>query len=61
MEELGRFHAEELKENKSNQTVLLRFKYIAVDVTAKVSFKWYTSTVFIFLCQLLIFHCLLSI
>jgi hypothetical protein len=49
MEELGQFLAEELKENKSNQIDLLSFNYITVDVTAKFSFKWYTSTTFIFM------------
>jgi hypothetical protein len=48
MEDLGLLQAKELKENKSNQIYLLSLKYIALDVTAQVNFKWYTSTIFIF-------------
>jgi len=48
MEDLGLLQAEELKENKSNHTYLLSLKYIGFDVNAEVSFKWYTSTIFIF-------------
>jgi hypothetical protein len=48
MEDLGLLQAEELKENKSNQIYLLSVKCIDLDVTAKVSFKWYASTIFIF-------------
>jgi hypothetical protein len=47
MEDLDLLQAEELKENKSNQIYLLSLKCIALDVTAKVRFKWYTSTIFI--------------
>jgi len=47
MEDLGLLQAEELKENKSDQLYLLSLKYIAFDVTAKVSFKWHICTIFI--------------
>jgi hypothetical protein len=48
MEDLDLLQAGELKKNKSNQIYLFSLKYIALNVTEKVSFKWYTSAIFIF-------------
>jgi len=48
MENLGFLQSEGLKENKSNQIYLLDLRYVALDVTARVSCKWYISTIFIF-------------